>query len=76
MSEDMIAKLSLQVKKCLERNITLRAENERLMEALRNIVLNAVIGPDVSMGGSTDCYHVPFDDIETANAALKEVGGE
>ncbi len=31
-------------------------------------LLNAVIGPDARMGGATDCYHVPTDDVDALRA--------
>lgn len=43
-----------------------------LRTALENIVANAVIQPDASMAGTTDCYAVPLDDIEAARRALEE----
>jgi len=45
-----------------------------MREALSVIVSNAIIGPDAYMGGVTDCYHVPIEDIEAARAALKLAG--
>lgn len=48
----------------------LKGQIERLTESLSCIVLNAVIGPDAAMGGSTDCYHVPLDDIGAARSLL------
>jgi len=41
-------------------------------ELLGVIVANAVIGPDATMQGSTDCYHVPVDDIDLAREWLTE----
>ncbi len=44
---------------------------ERLHEALSCICLNASIQPDRAMGGATDCYAVPLDDIQNGRAVLK-----
>lgn len=41
-----------------------------LRELLRCIVLNSVIGPGTTMNGTTDCYHVPVDDIDNAKKIL------
>ncbi len=48
----------------------LEAENRKLRDALSNIVANAQIQPDASMGGMTDVYAVPLDDIDEARSAL------
>jgi hypothetical protein len=42
-------------------------------ELLTNIVMNAVIQPDASMGGQADCYAVPLDDIEAAREELRRL---
>jgi hypothetical protein len=49
-----------------------------LQAALQNIVTNASIQPDASMGGATDCYAVPLDDIEHARmiAAVPDARAE
>jgi predicted RNase H-like nuclease (RuvC/YqgF family) len=39
-------------------------EIKRLKLLINTVVANAVIGPDAIMSGTTDCYHVPLDDIE------------
>ena len=39
---------------------------------LQNIVNNAIMGPDWCMGGKTDAYHVPLDDIQDAREFLEE----
>jgi TolA-binding protein len=44
----------------------------RYKEAASNAVTNAAIGPDTETDGITDCYHVPFDDLD----ALKELNSE
>ena len=59
-----------------EANARLIAAAPALLEALSVIVLNAVIGPDAKMNGTTDCYHVPIDDIDNARALLKSAKGE
>ena len=46
-----------------------------LLAALQIIVANAVVQPDASMKGSTDCYAVPLDDIEMARAAIDKAQG-
>jgi uncharacterized small protein (DUF1192 family) len=46
----------------------LKEKIERLRCLASIAVANAVIGPDVSMSGTTDCYHVPHDDIEALKA--------
>jgi hypothetical protein len=48
----------------------LSARVEKLEELLSNIVLNAILTPDPSMGGAIDCYMVPIDDIEDARRAV------
>lgn len=48
------------------------AENERLRTALAIISMNALLAPDPHMGGATDSYIVPIEDIEAARAALGE----
>lgn len=48
-------------------------------ELLGMIVMNAVVGPDVTMSGATDCYHVPLDDIDAARewlTANKQIGNQ
>jgi hypothetical protein len=45
---------------------------ENVLEVLRNIVMNAKIGPDTAMNGETDCYHIPIDDVEAAKKILEE----
>ena len=54
--------------------LIVKAVNGRatLLAALANIVANAVMQPDASMAGATDCYAVPLDDIEAARRALEE----
>ena len=48
---------------------------ETMEELLTNIVMNARLQPDASMGGTTDTYAVPLDDITAAAAFLGiEVG--
>ncbi len=54
----------------LARLAAAEAEAERLRAALRNIVANARIQPDVSTECNTDIYAVPLDDIRDARAAL------
>lgn len=49
---------------------------EELLSALTCVVLNAAMQPDASMGGLTDCYAVPFDDIEAARAIVAKANGE
>jgi hypothetical protein len=46
-----------------------------LLAALRNIVANSRLIPDPAMGGTTDTYSVPLDDIEAARAAIARVEG-
>lgn len=46
----------------------LKAKIERLKELIGIVVGNAIIGPDANMSGTTDCYHVPLDDIEMLKA--------
>lgn len=46
-----------------------------MLEALAIIVANAVVQPDASMGGMTDTYAVPLDDIEAARALLSKITG-
>jgi hypothetical protein len=46
------------------------ARIEKLEELLSNIVLNAILTPDPSMGGAMDGYMVPIDDIEDARRAI------
>ena len=41
-----------------------------LREIIGCIVLNSVIGPDAAIGGTTDCYHVPLDDVDNAKKIL------
>jgi hypothetical protein len=43
---------------------------EELERVLTNIVLNARMQPDASMGGAADCWAVPLDDIDAAIIAL------
>jgi hypothetical protein len=45
---------------------------EKILEVLLNIVMNAQIGPDIATCGETDCYHVPIDDVEAAKKILEE----
>jgi hypothetical protein len=45
---------------------------KRYEEVVSNVIANAVIGPDVETDGITDCYHVPFDDLD----AVKELNSE
>jgi hypothetical protein len=40
------------------------------------VVFNAVIGPDSTMNGTTDCYHVPIDDIDKLSLLWGARGGE
>lgn len=47
-----------------------RTAAEIYREALAIIVLNATLQPDASMGGTTDCYAVPTDDIDAARRVL------
>jgi hypothetical protein len=49
------------------------ARIEKLEELLSNIVLNAILTPDPSMGGAMDGYMVPIDDIEDARRAITKV---
>jgi hypothetical protein len=49
------------------------ARIEKLEELLSNIVLNAILTPDPSMGGAMDGYMVPIDDIEDARRAITRV---
>jgi hypothetical protein len=41
-----------------------------IREALKTIVLNAELIPDPNMGGFTDIYAVPIEDIERAKELL------
>lgn len=52
----------------------LAALNAGLVGALACIVDNAVTGPDIRMGGATDCYHVPMGDVDTARALIAKAG--
>ena len=45
-------------------------EIDKLKTILDIIINNAVLQPDARMSGSTDCYAVPLDDIETARDIL------
>jgi len=59
-----------------EKSLAHKAAEEiaTLRRHLSTIVANAIVGPDAAMNGSTDCYHVPLDDIEAARDVLaKEV---
>lgn len=42
-----------------------------LEEAIRIIIGNAKMIPDPNMGGSTDCFSVPLDDINEARSLLR-----
>lgn len=59
-----------------DENSRLRALNRELADALGIIVMNAEIQPDARMGGATDIYAVPCDDIENARAALAKARKE
>ena len=39
-------------------------------DAVSTLLLNAELGPDPRMGGATDCYHVPTDDIASLRALV------
>lgn len=41
-----------------------------LLMILQVIVSNARLSPDPNMNGTTDCYCIPLDDIETARQAI------
>ena len=43
-------------------------------DALQVIVANARMIPDPQMEGTTDCFAVPLDDIETACRVLEDAG--
>ena len=47
-----------------------------MFEALCNIVANARIIPDPAMGGATDTYSVPLDDIEAAREIVRKVSAK
>ena len=49
---------------------TLRQQRDELLGMLEVIVANAVIQPDASMQGTTDCYAVPLADIDAARAFI------
>jgi len=44
-----------------------------LLDILRIITMNAVVGPAATMNGTTDCYHVPIDDIEAAKRIMESL---
>ena len=44
------------------------AELAEAREVVACICINAAIQPDAAMGGATDCYAVPLDDIARARA--------
>lgn len=48
----------------------LARERNELVDALDIITLNAIATPDPCMGGATDIYAVPIDDIDTARALI------
>ncbi len=48
----------------------LRAALAEAREVVACICINAVIQPDAAMGGATDCYAVPVDDIARARALI------
>ena len=52
----------------IKEHVKLKADSERLKRLIAIVVANALIAPDISMKGETDCYYVPMDDID----ALKE----
>ena len=58
-----------------EQNAELTAINAEIVVALENIIRNAVIQPDASMKGATDCYAVTLDDIENAREVLAKAKG-
>ena len=51
-------------------NARLIAAAPELLAALVAIVVNARLTPDQRMGGATDVYSVPTDDIDAARAAI------
>mgnify|MGYP003145115678 CR=1 FL=1 len=51
-------------------NARLIAAAPELLAALVAIVVNARLAPDQRMGGATDAYSVPTDDIDAARAAI------
>jgi hypothetical protein len=51
-----------------------QAKNEGFIVLASALVANAVVGPDAAMKGSTDCYHVPLDDIEALRQAITDNG--
>ncbi len=50
-----------------------KPEQQRALELLSNIVLNARFQRDRTMGGFTDVYGVPLDDIEKARMFLDRI---
>ena len=50
-----------------------KSHMERALDILGCIVLNARLQPDAAMGGTTDCYAVPLDDVDAARALLDEI---
>jgi hypothetical protein len=53
-----------------------RDKNKRFKDMADIVVFNAVIGPDSTMNGTTDCYHVPIDDIDKLSLLWGARGGE
>lgn len=47
-----------------------------MYELLAVILANAEVIPDPRMGGATECYAVPLDDIEGIRALLLKARGE
>lgn len=64
----------LAVKACKEAGFSAKSLQDgtliSILDALSCIVTNAEFGPDPSMNGATDAYHIPTDDYDTAKDIL------
>ena len=55
----------------LEQRVTFLYDSQLTLADILNVIIaNAVIGPDASKNGSTDCYHVPLEDIDAARQII------
>lgn len=73
--DDLNAKITQgdirEIEQLKARIISLRNALDLSKDAIKNVTLNAKIVPDQTMGGLTDIYAVPLDDIESLNEILK-----
>jgi hypothetical protein len=53
--------------------VDILTSDRNVLDILRIIVANAVVISDPRMQGATDCYSIPLDDIEAAQALLERL---